>query len=84
MAEADSKQELADLPPSAKLVYKVLQHEEELTQNELTEETRLSKRTVRDALQRLESIGIVEEGIYIGDARQNLYQIPEPNCTTCW
>ncbi|WP_114578778.1 helix-turn-helix domain-containing protein [Saliphagus sp. LR7] len=76
-------QELADLPPSSKLVYKVLQHEHELTQNELTDETRLAKRTVRDALQRLESRGLVEEGIYIRDARQSLYRIPESDRTTC-
>lgn len=54
-----------------------------MTQKELSEETRLSERTVRYALERLESIGIVEEDIYVRDARQNLYRITEPSCATC-
>lgn len=78
----ESKRELAELTPSSKLIFILLQHEEVLTQNELTEKTRLSKRTVRDALQRFECRGLAEEGIYIRDARQNLYRIPEPNRTT--
>lgn len=77
------EQELADMPPSAKLVYKVLQLEEELTQKELIEETLLSQRTVRYALKRLESIGVVEENIYFPDARQSLYRVTEPDCPTC-
>ncbi|MFC4986238.1 MULTISPECIES: helix-turn-helix transcriptional regulator [Saliphagus] len=76
-------QELKDSPPSSKLVYIALKDKGELTQNELTDETRLSKRTVRDALQRLESRGLVEEDIYIRDARQNLYLIPESDRNTC-
>lgn len=66
---------LSDLPPSAKLVYKVLDYEEELTQKEIVEETRLSARTVRDALERLESIDLVERDNYFADARQNLYRL---------
>ncbi|MFC4990497.1 helix-turn-helix transcriptional regulator [Saliphagus infecundisoli] len=79
----ESKQKLAEMPPSSKLVYIVLQHEEALTQKKLAEETRLSKRTIRYALQQLESTGLVEEDIYIRDARQNLYRLSESNCTAC-
>jgi DNA-binding GntR family transcriptional regulator len=35
----------------------------------------LSARTVRYALERLETIGIVDEDVYFADARQNLYQL---------
>lgn len=73
---------LSELPPSAKLVYKVLDHEEEPTQKEIVEETRLSARTVRYALERLESIDIVEQDIYFADARQNLYRVVESNAAS--
>ncbi|ELY72143.1 ArsR family transcriptional regulator [Natrinema pellirubrum DSM 15624] len=69
--------------PSAKLVYKVLESEEELTQKELVEETLLASRTVRYALKRLKKIGIVEEDIYFADARQSLYKITESKHTAC-
>ncbi|GAB3681565.1 helix-turn-helix domain-containing protein [Salinarchaeum chitinilyticum] len=66
---------LEDLPPSAKLVFKVLEYDGPLTQKQIVEESMLSARTVRYALERLENIGIVEEDIYFADARQNLYSI---------
>ena len=68
---------LDDLPPSAKLVFKVLEYDGPLTQKRIVEETMLSARTVRYALERLEDCGIVEERIYFQDARQNLYQIDD-------
>ena len=66
---------LSDLPPSAKLVYKVLEYKGSLTQKQIVEESMLSARTVRYALERLEGIGAVDEDIYFADARQNLYQL---------
>jgi len=66
---------LEDLPPSAKLVFKVLDYDGPLTQKQIVEESMLSARTVRYALERLENIGIVDEDIYFADARQNLYSI---------
>lgn len=69
---------MADLPPSAKLVFKVLEYDGPLTQKQIVEESMLSARTVRYALERLEDIGIVDEDIYFADARQSLYQITEP------
>lgn len=68
---------LMDLPPSAKLVYKVLEVEGQLTQSQLAEETLLSKRTIRYALAQLETADIVTEDIYFPDARKKLYQ-PKP------
>lgn len=67
-----------DLPPSAKLVLKVLEYNGGLTQKEIVEKSRLSQRTVRDALDRLQEHDIVEKDIYIPDARQNIYRLA--NC----
>lgn len=70
--------QIQDLPPSAKLVLKVLEYNPGLTQKQIVEKTRLSQRTVRDALDRLEGRNIVEKNLYLPDARQNLYEIATP------
>ena len=76
---AGSEEEsLDDLPPSAKLVFKVLEYNGPLTQKGIVEESMLSARTVRYALERLEGIGVVDEDVYFADARQNLYRLTEP------
>ncbi|MEF8842643.1 MAG: winged helix-turn-helix domain-containing protein [Haloarculaceae archaeon] len=73
---ADSSAEaIADLPPSAKLVYKVLEYNGGMTQKDIVEESMLSARTVRYALERLEEIDAVSEDVYFADARQDLYEI---------
>ena len=72
------EEELSDLPPSAKLVYKVLEYNGPMTQKDIVEESMLSARTVRYALERLEDIEIVTEDVYFADARQNLYEIEAP------
>lgn len=66
---------ILDLPPSAKLVLKVLEYNGSLTQKRIVEQSRLSQRTVRDALERLRAVGVVEKEIYIPDARQSLYTL---------
>ncbi len=68
---------IADLPPSAKLVYKVLEYDGPLTQKGIVEESMLSARTVRYALERLDEVGVIEEDVYFADARQNLYELTE-------
>ncbi|MBP1986527.1 helix-turn-helix transcriptional regulator [Halolamina salifodinae] len=73
MSEAASEAEMADLPPSAKLVHLVLQENDRMTQSQVTEETQLAGRTVRDALGRLESAGLVTEEICLKDARKRVY-----------
>lgn len=70
-----SEATLAELPPSAKLVFKVLEYNGGLTQKDIVEKSRLSQRTVRDALDRLQEIEAVEKTIYVPDARQNLYRL---------
>ncbi|WP_137286225.1 hypothetical protein [Halorussus salinisoli] len=65
---------LLELPPSAKLVYKVLEQEDEpLTQSQIREQALLPARTTRDALTKLEGEGLVEEQMYVPDARKRLY-----------
>ena len=75
------EEELGDLPPSAKLVFKVLEYNGPLTQKGIVEESMLSARTVRYALERLEDIGVITEDVYFADARQNLYEIAEDRST---
>lgn len=70
--------QVEDLPPSAKLVLKVLEYNGGLTQKQIVDKSRLSQRTVRDALDRLQDRTIVEKNIYIPDARQNLYTLSTP------
>jgi DNA-binding MarR family transcriptional regulator len=76
MTESD-EEGIADLPPSAKLVYKVLEYNGPLTQKGIVEESMLSARTVRYALERLDGVNLIEEDVYFADARQNLYEITD-------
>lgn len=66
---------LHDLPPSAKLVLKVLEYHGALTQQELANETRLPTRTVRYALAELEELNVLETQISFRDARQRHYSL---------
>ncbi|WP_317988518.1 MarR family winged helix-turn-helix transcriptional regulator [Haloprofundus salinisoli] len=90
--DADNKRELppmaqstrnasnfGDLTPSAKLVHMVLQQESPLTQGELIDRTELSPRTVRNALNRLESAKLVNKDICLEDARKRVYSLQSPN-----
>ncbi|MFB6299747.1 MAG: MarR family transcriptional regulator [Halobacteriales archaeon] len=69
------REDIEDLPPSAKLVYKVLEYNGSLTQKEIVARSMLSQRTVRDALARLQEVDAVNQEVYIPDARQNLYEL---------
>lgn len=70
---------LDELPPSAKLVHYALRDAADaLTQSQLREMTHLSPRTIRDALSRLESHDLVEERLFIPDARKRLYALDHP------
>lgn len=77
MTETDTP--LKNLPPSAKLVLKVLEHNEELTQKQIAAKSRLPQRTVRYALESLENKGFIRKRIHLADTRQNLYQISGVN-----
>jgi hypothetical protein len=69
--------ELEHLPPSAKLVYKVLESGEPLTQKDIIEKTRLPPRTVRYAIRRLKTNAMLKERLSYMDARQSIYSIAE-------
>jgi DNA-binding MarR family transcriptional regulator len=73
--DGDTVEALEDLPPSAKLVAKVLEYNDTLTQSELAEETLLPARTVRYALTRLEEQGVVESRFSFSDARKRIYTL---------
>jgi NAD+ kinase len=64
-----------ELPPSAKLVFKVLEYKGQLSQKELIEETMLPPRTVRYALSLLMSEGLVTKKLSLRDSRQGLYHV---------
>ena len=66
-----------ELPPSAKLVFKVLEYNRQMTQKEIADETRLSVRTVRYALNRLTEKGLVEQVPCLSDGRQTLYDLSD-------
>jgi DNA-binding MarR family transcriptional regulator len=64
-----------EMPPSAKLVAKVLDYNDTLTQSQLAEETLLPPRTVRYALTRLEDADVVDSRFSFTDARKRLYTL---------
>ena len=73
--EGDRWAPVRDLPPSAKLVAKVLDYNDTLTQSQLAEETLLPPRTVRYALSRLEDEEVVDSRFSFADARKRLYTL---------
>ncbi|ELZ12482.1 ArsR family transcriptional regulator [Natrinema thermotolerans DSM 11552] len=62
-----------DLSPSAKLVYKVLEYEGKLTQQELREETLLSQRTIYNSIRDLEEISAIDSHPCREDLRKTVY-----------
>lgn len=74
-AEAPTWSAVEGLPPSAKLVAKVLEYNDHLTQSQLAEETMLPGRTVRYAISRLEEVGVVDARFSFADARKRVYSL---------
>jgi thiosulfate/3-mercaptopyruvate sulfurtransferase len=75
MDDPGIEERLRDLPPSAKLAYKVLEYQGRISQKRLIEETRLSSRTLRYAVTQLEEAGLVESRSALHDARQTCYTL---------
>ncbi|MFC7080356.1 MarR family transcriptional regulator [Halorussus caseinilyticus] len=71
----NATEEIRDLPPSAKLVAKVLEYNDTMTQSQIAEESLLPDRTVRYALSRLDDEGIVDSRFSFSDARKRLYTL---------
>jgi len=72
-ADAEFRERLRELPPSAKLVAKVLETDAPLSQGQLVEASLLPDRTVRYALNRLEESGLVDSRYSFRDARKQVY-----------
>lgn len=73
LTETEYRDRLRELPPSAKLVAKILETDAPLSQGGLAEESLLPDRTVRYALNRLEDEDLVESRYSIKDARKQVY-----------
>ncbi len=67
--------DVRDLPPSAKLVAKVLEYNETMTQQQIADETLLPARTVRYALNRLDEKNVIDSRFSFSDARKRLYSL---------
>ena len=68
-------EEVADMPPSAKFVLKILELEGPLNVKEIAELTLLPERTVRYALAELLRRGLVRRKTSLRDARQVYYEL---------
>jgi DNA-binding MarR family transcriptional regulator len=75
LADPEFREQLRELPPSAKLVAKVLEGEAPLSQGQLAEESLLPDRTVRYALNRLEDSNLVGSRYSFHDARKQVYYL---------
>ena len=73
LSDPEFRETLRELPPSAKLVAKVLEDARPLSQGQLAEESLLPDRTVRYALNRLEEKSLVESRYSFQDARKQVY-----------
>lgn len=66
---------LKEMPASAKLVYKILMHEGNMTQKELINDSLLPERTVRYALDKLIKANLITSQPHFTDARQTVYGV---------
>jgi DNA-binding GntR family transcriptional regulator len=73
LSDPNVRERLRELPPSAKLVAKVLEGSDPLSQGQLAEESLLPDRTVRYALNRLEDEDLVDARYSFRDARKQVY-----------
>jgi len=73
LADPEFRETLRELPPSAKLIAKVLEGTRPLSQGQLAEESLLPDRTVRYALNRLEEESLLESRYSFQDARKQVY-----------
>jgi len=73
LSDTEYRDRLQELPPSAKLVSKVIETDSPLSQGQLAEESLLPDRTVRYALNRLEEEDLVNSRYSFQDARKQVY-----------
>ena len=68
-------EDLLNMPPSSKLLLKILEYEGSMTQKEIASKTMLPDRTVRLAMTHLLEKGYVKRKISVRDSRQKIYEI---------
>ena len=68
-------EDLFNMPPSSKLLLKILEYEGSMTQKELVSKSHLPDRTVRMAMSHLLEKGYVKRKVSIRDSRQKIYEI---------
>jgi NAD+ kinase len=73
--EGEPSPVLAEAPPSARFVLKLLEYEGPLTQQEMIRESGLSPRTIRNAVTFLLSHGFMTKEPSLRDARQDVYTL---------
>ena len=69
------KSDSTAIPPSSKLLLKILEYEGSMTQKELASKTLLPDRTVRLAMKHLMEKGYIKRKVSMQDARQKIYEI---------
>lgn len=73
--DEDYRAQLRELPPSAKLIAKILETDSPLSQGELAYESLLPDRTVRYAINRLQDAEIIGSRYSYRDARKQVYYL---------
>lgn len=73
--QAIETEKIKALPPSAKLIYKILVSEEGMTQKEIIARSYLPERTARHSLSLLYAKSLIKKKPYLNDARQDVYSI---------
>lgn len=73
----DHRDALDQEAPRVKLVAKTLEYHGELTLTGVAENSRLSPESAREAVTRLEEIGVVERRPYFQDLRKDWFSIRE-------
>jgi DNA-binding MarR family transcriptional regulator len=81
-ATVDQLEQLLEMPPSAKLVYYVLDRADDpLSSTDIAERTLLPKRTARNALNELQTIDVVRMRPALMDARKWRYELVDSAST---
>ena len=77
MSEADLPDDLEDLGPSAKFVYKTLAYEGQLARSEIVEETLLPGRTVGYSVRKLLEADLIAAEPDTSHPQRSVYYIPD-------
>lgn len=73
IAEMENVELIKSMPPSAKLVLRVLKEKKITRFDDLMEETLLSKRTLLYAIKALRELDLIETQVCMNDARKRFY-----------